>query len=149
MVYYLQIRFPLWLGHSRDVALRSGLRFALPHPPLVINGINFRLFGDESNRIVPRGWAEIRRTMRCSSGQPRVIAVASPRVYASRCDGTNLAVRSRVSGISGLAGMLPMTMAFKAKGAAMVTQVKEGDKVKVRVENVDGTLTIVKLEKQS
>jgi Cu/Ag efflux protein CusF len=45
--------------------------------------------------------------------------------------------------------MLPMTMAFKAKGAAMVTQVKEGDKVKVRVENVDGTLTIVKLEKQS
>jgi Cu/Ag efflux protein CusF len=46
-------------------------------------------------------------------------------------------------------GMPPMTMAFKAKDAAMVKQVKEGDKVKVRVENVNGTLTIVKLEKQS
>jgi Cu/Ag efflux protein CusF len=46
-------------------------------------------------------------------------------------------------------GMPPMTMAFKAKDAAMVKQVKEGDKVKVRVENVNGTLTIVKLENQS
>ncbi|MFM0327730.1 copper-binding protein [Caballeronia glebae] len=46
-------------------------------------------------------------------------------------------------------GMPPMTMAFKAKDAAMVKQVHEGDKVKVRVENVDGKLTIVKLEKQS
>ena len=42
-----------------------------------------------------------------------------------------------------------MTMAFKAKDAAMVKQVHEGDKVKVRVENVDGTMTIVKLEKAS
>lgn len=46
-------------------------------------------------------------------------------------------------------GMPPMTMAFKAKDAAMVKNVHEGDKVKVRVENVDGTLTIVRLEKQS
>ncbi|SEB05506.1 copper-binding protein [Paraburkholderia sartisoli] len=46
-------------------------------------------------------------------------------------------------------GMPPMTMAFKAKDAAMVKQVHEGDRVKVRVENVNGTLTIVKLEKQS
>jgi Cu(I)/Ag(I) efflux system periplasmic protein CusF len=46
-------------------------------------------------------------------------------------------------------GMPPMTMAFKAKDVAMVKQVHEGDKVKVRVENVDGTLTIVKLAKQS
>ncbi|MFM0367517.1 copper-binding protein [Paraburkholderia sediminicola] len=46
-------------------------------------------------------------------------------------------------------GMPPMTMAFKAKDATMVKQVHEGDKVKVRVENVNGTLTIVKLEKQS
>jgi Cu/Ag efflux protein CusF len=45
-------------------------------------------------------------------------------------------------------GMPPMTMAFKAKDAAMVKQVHEGDKVKVRVENVNGTMTIVKLEKQ-
>ncbi|MBB5428308.1 Cu/Ag efflux protein CusF [Paraburkholderia sp. JPY158] len=46
-------------------------------------------------------------------------------------------------------GMPPMTMAFKAKDAAMVKQVHEGDKVKVRVENVNGTLTIVKMEKRS
>ncbi|MFL9981381.1 copper-binding protein [Paraburkholderia graminis] len=46
-------------------------------------------------------------------------------------------------------GMPPMTMAFKARDAAMVKQVHEGDKVKVRVENVNGTLTIVKLEKES
>jgi Cu/Ag efflux protein CusF len=45
-------------------------------------------------------------------------------------------------------GMPAMTMAFKAKDAAMVKQVHEGDNVKVRVENVNGTMTIVKLEKQ-
>lgn len=46
-------------------------------------------------------------------------------------------------------GMPPMTMAFKAKDADMVKRAHEGDKVKVRVENLNGTLTIVKLEKQS
>jgi len=46
-------------------------------------------------------------------------------------------------------GMPPMTMAFKAKDAAMVKQVHEGDKVKVRVESVNGMLTIVKMEKRS
>ncbi|MEX3634584.1 copper-binding protein [Paraburkholderia sp. BR14320] len=46
-------------------------------------------------------------------------------------------------------GMPPMTMAFKAKDAAMAKQVHEGDKVKVRVENVNGTLTIVKMHKRS
>ncbi|KAK47022.1 RND transporter MFP subunit [Caballeronia jiangsuensis] len=46
-------------------------------------------------------------------------------------------------------GMPPMTMAFKAKDAAMVKQVHEGDKVRVRIENVDGNLTIMRLEKQS
>jgi Cu(I)/Ag(I) efflux system protein CusF len=45
-------------------------------------------------------------------------------------------------------GMSAMTMAYKAKDALMVKQAKEGEKVKVRVENVDGTLTIVKLLKQ-
>lgn len=46
-------------------------------------------------------------------------------------------------------GMPAMTMAFKAKDAAMLKQVHEGDKVRVRVENVSGALTIVKLEKRS
>ncbi|WP_321850395.1 copper-binding protein [Burkholderia diffusa] len=46
-------------------------------------------------------------------------------------------------------GMPAMTMAYKAKDAAMVKQAHEGDKVKVRVEDVGGTLTIVKMVKQS
>ncbi|EKS72743.1 copper-binding protein [Caballeronia sp. Lep1P3] len=46
-------------------------------------------------------------------------------------------------------GMAAMTMAYKAKDAAMVKQAHEGDKVKVRVENVGGTLTIVKMVKES
>ncbi|MFD1561419.1 copper-binding protein [Paraburkholderia silviterrae] len=46
-------------------------------------------------------------------------------------------------------GMPPMTMAFKAKDPGMLKQVRQGDKVKVRIENVNGTLTIVKLDKQS
>lgn len=45
-------------------------------------------------------------------------------------------------------GMAPMIMAYKAKDASMVEQVHAGDKVKVRVEDVNGTLTIVKLEKR-
>jgi Cu(I)/Ag(I) efflux system protein CusF len=45
-------------------------------------------------------------------------------------------------------GMPAMTMAFKAKDAAMVSSVKEGDNVKVRVEDVDGTMTIVKMAKR-
>ncbi|RQT12563.1 RND transporter MFP subunit [Burkholderia contaminans] len=46
-------------------------------------------------------------------------------------------------------GMPPMTMAFKAKDAAMLEHAHAGDKVKVRIEKVDGTLTIVKLVKAS
>ncbi|KVL08072.1 copper-binding protein [Burkholderia sp. MSMB1826] len=46
-------------------------------------------------------------------------------------------------------GMPPMTMAFKAKDAAMLAHAHAGDKVKVRIEKVDGTLTIVRLVKES
>ncbi|OTP76614.1 copper-binding protein [Caballeronia sordidicola] len=45
-------------------------------------------------------------------------------------------------------GMPAMTMAFKAKDAAMLKQAHEGDKVKVRVEDVSGTMTIVTMQKQ-
>jgi Cu/Ag efflux protein CusF len=44
--------------------------------------------------------------------------------------------------------MAAMTMAYKAKDASMVKKAREGEKVKVRVESVNGTLTIVKMEKQ-
>lgn len=45
-------------------------------------------------------------------------------------------------------GMPAMTMAYKAKDAAMVTGVKEGEKVKFRLENLNGTYTITALKKQ-
>jgi len=45
-------------------------------------------------------------------------------------------------------GMPPMTMAFKAGDPAMMPSLHVGDKVRVRVENVNGTLTIVKLVKR-
>jgi Cu/Ag efflux protein CusF len=44
-------------------------------------------------------------------------------------------------------GMPAMTMAYKAGDASMLNSVKDGDNVKVRVENVGGTLTIVKMAK--
>ncbi|WP_322050448.1 copper-binding protein [Paraburkholderia bannensis] len=46
-------------------------------------------------------------------------------------------------------GMPAMTMAYKAKDAAMVLGAHPGEKVKVRVENVNGAPTIVKLVKAS
>lgn len=45
-------------------------------------------------------------------------------------------------------GMPPMTMAFKVGDAGMIAPLHVGDKVRVRVENVNGTLTIVKLVKR-
>ncbi|NIE55421.1 MULTISPECIES: copper-binding protein [unclassified Burkholderia] len=45
-------------------------------------------------------------------------------------------------------GMPPMTMAFKVADAAMIRPLHVGDKVRVRVENVKGELTIVKLVKR-
>jgi Cu(I)/Ag(I) efflux system periplasmic protein CusF len=46
-------------------------------------------------------------------------------------------------------GMPAMTMAYKAKAAAMIQNAYAGEKVKVRVENVDGAPTIVKMVKSS
>jgi Cu(I)/Ag(I) efflux system protein CusF len=45
-------------------------------------------------------------------------------------------------------GMPAMTMAYKASDPAMLHQVTAGQNVKVRVENVDGTPTIVRLVAQ-
>ena len=41
-----------------------------------------------------------------------------------------------------------MTMAFKVKDAAMLQQVKPGDKVRMLIEKVNGTLTVTTLQKQ-
>lgn len=44
-------------------------------------------------------------------------------------------------------GMSPMTMVFRIKDPAVLTQVKPGDKVKMTVERIDGALTIVALQR--
>lgn len=43
-------------------------------------------------------------------------------------------------------GMPGMTMAFKVQEPAMLDQVKAGDKIRLRVERVNGTYTVTKLE---
>ncbi|WP_025600216.1 copper-binding protein [Burkholderia sp. WSM2230] len=45
-------------------------------------------------------------------------------------------------------GMEAMTMVFKVKDPAMISQVKVGDKVDFVAEEVDGALTVTKLQKQ-
>jgi Cu/Ag efflux protein CusF len=43
-------------------------------------------------------------------------------------------------------GMSPMTMVFRVKDPAFLAQVKPGDQIKMRVERIDGALTIVALQ---
>lgn len=43
-------------------------------------------------------------------------------------------------------GMPGMTMAFKVQDPSMLDQVKAGDKVRLRVDRVNGALTVTKLE---
>jgi len=43
-------------------------------------------------------------------------------------------------------GMPPMTMMFKLKDAAMLKKLKDGDKVRFRVEDVGGEYTIVRID---
>lgn len=43
-------------------------------------------------------------------------------------------------------GMPPMTMMFKVKEAVMLKKLKDGDKVRFRVEDVGGDYTIVRIE---
>lgn len=42
--------------------------------------------------------------------------------------------------------MPPMTMSFKVKEAALLKVVKEGDKVRFRVEDIGGDYTVVRIE---
>jgi Cu(I)/Ag(I) efflux system protein CusF len=44
--------------------------------------------------------------------------------------------------------MSAMTMVFRVKDPAFLTAVKPGDKVKMKVERIDGALTIVELQRQ-
>lgn len=43
-------------------------------------------------------------------------------------------------------GMMPMTMMFKVKDAAMLKTVKEGDKVRFQVEDLGGNYTVTHIE---
>ena len=42
--------------------------------------------------------------------------------------------------------MPPMSMVFRAKDRAMLDQVKEGDKVRFKADNIDGALTLTDLQ---
>lgn len=46
-------------------------------------------------------------------------------------------------------GMPGMTMVFRAKDPAALDKVKVGDSVQFRVEQIDGTLTVVELRQRS
>ena len=46
-------------------------------------------------------------------------------------------------------GMPGMTMSFKVQDPAMLDQVKAGDKIRLRVERINGTYTVTKLEAAS
>lgn len=45
-------------------------------------------------------------------------------------------------------GMPAMTMAFKVKDAAWLDKVKDGQKIRFASDNINGTMTIVRLELQ-
>ncbi|MBU7443005.1 copper-binding protein, partial [Paraburkholderia fungorum] len=45
-------------------------------------------------------------------------------------------------------GMDAMTMVFKVKDPSMISQVKVGDKIDFVAEEVDGALTVTKLQKK-
>ncbi|BCZ81723.1 hypothetical protein PTKU64_53980 [Paraburkholderia terrae] len=45
-------------------------------------------------------------------------------------------------------GMEAMTMVFKVKDPGMLSQVKVGDKIDFVAEEIDGSLTVTKLQKQ-
>lgn len=68
-----------------------------------------------------------------SEGTIKKIDAASQRVMLAHGPIANL-------------GMPPMTMMFKVKDAALLKPLKEGDKVRFRVEDVGGDYTIVRIE---
>lgn len=68
-----------------------------------------------------------------SEGTVKKIDVPSQRVMLAHGPITNI-------------GMPPMTMMFKVKEAAMLKKLKDGDKVRFRVEDVGGDYTIVRIE---
>jgi len=45
-------------------------------------------------------------------------------------------------------GMPPMTMVFRAQDAAMLDQVKAGDNVRFRAENINGQYTVTRIERE-
>ncbi|NMG29989.1 copper-binding protein [Aromatoleum evansii] len=79
-------------------------------------------------------------------------AVASSEVASALSDGTIKKVDKAAGKITinhgplENLGMPAMTMAFIAHDAAMLEQVKAGDRVRFRAERVDGVFTVMKLE---
>ncbi|MFA6313359.1 MAG: copper-binding protein [Sterolibacterium sp.] len=78
---------------------------------------------------------------------------ASTQTMAAMTDGTVKKV-DKATGKVTLAhgaltnlGMPPMTMVFRVKDATWLDQMKDGDKVRFIADNVNGSLTVVKLDR--
>ncbi|WP_414441537.1 copper-binding protein [Burkholderia sp. 22PA0106] len=92
-----------------------------------------------------------------AKSQPQAQSQTQPQAQAD--DGLTDAVVRKVDPATGMItlkhgtlaniGMPAMTMAYKAGDAAMTQHAHAGDKVRVRVENLNGTPTIVKLDDPS
>ena len=82
-------------------------------------------------------------------GSPQAAAAAAPQTDGEirKVDVAAQKITVKHGPIENL-GMSAMTMVFRVRDPSFLSQVKPGDKVKMRVESIDGALTIVDLQPQ-
>lgn len=82
-------------------------------------------------------------------GTPQAAAAAAPQTDGEirKVDVAAQKITVKHGPIENL-GMSAMTMVFRVRDPSFLSQVKPGDKVKMRVESIDGALTIVDLQPQ-
>jgi Cu/Ag efflux protein CusF len=82
-------------------------------------------------------------------GSPQAAAAAAPQTDGEirKVDVAAKKITVKHGPIENL-GMSAMTMVFRVRDPSFLSQVKPGDKVKMRVESIDGALTIVDLQPQ-
>jgi Cu/Ag efflux protein CusF len=82
-------------------------------------------------------------------GGPQAAAAAAPQTDGEirKVDVAAQKITVKHGPIENL-GMSAMTMVFRVRDPSFLSQVKPGDKVKMRVESIDGALTIVDLQPQ-
>lgn len=83
--------------------------------------------------VLPLSLFAADKSVALSEGTVKKIDAASQRVMLAHGPIENI-------------GMGPMTMMFKVKDPAMLKQLKDGEKVRFRVEDVGGEYTVVRIE---